>query len=793
MERAALVVGLQYKEDYDQWVGGVMNKRIKMIILSLLLIFILGVGGVSLFYSKTSKIEEDSISEVNGVNETSEVAKEELTGTNAEPQRIKKQSFHYEESLLSDELRDFLVQNILATYNDLPVKVVYNNDNWLLKDLENNKLITNTKIENSTQFHSYTIKESLWSVEYDKASEDVFVNNYSLEGNLERQVKLLAYPALKDEYGIEVAQLRVSDNNLFLLAQTTKRFTLLIYDLTGHLLYEHQDIISFDIDRHGNYVCSVESNKDFPYTGIFKFNIKDGKEIFRNESLTPQLIRYDTEKNKLYALTDKIKEIDPNTGAVVKDIIEVGVDTTYLLDDYTVTDFTVAKDKTIYISLENIYYPDRMDFKDFKSRRSMYQYDYVESPRQERETTVVLTVPYRSDLLTEAIKRYELKNPKEHVVYDYEYSSYDEFKQNSNEYGKKLALRIMTGEVGDIVQSGGSSLDFLSIARTDVFMDLDSLIKDVDNYGDLNEEIIEAVRVNNAIRAIPINYNFYCYEYNEDLAGELGLQLDTDRVRWSDILDLIPLFESKAPTSNILIRWGGGNFWTMYSEPIINVNMPDLVNIEEKSIELNQKWFKDLLIQIKALKGHKNLILKEFDYNLYDKLHGALLAPNASSIFYYSDAQYHYREYNKSNRSTMIPMIQGEKSDNRFGYSKYMYSINERSKRKESAWKFLSFLLSEEIQNIASKYGTPVNTKAINNMMRKARRDSGFRDEEVPESIIRYEESYISNSKKIINLYDYTYMKRDLILALNEYMDDKITLEEALQKAEDSILIRLNE
>ena len=119
-----------------------------------------------------------------------------------------------------------------------------------------------------------------------------------------------------------------------------------------------------------------------------------------------------------------------------------------------------------------------------------------------------------------------------------------------------------------------------------------------------------------------------------------------------------------------------------------------------------------------------------------------------------------------------------------------MYSINNRSENKENAWKFLSFLLEDEIQELDNIPGTALNIEAEKNICPKWEEN--------------YERFFELNGKPwwemmepiytdIDYMYDLDYFKNDIKAPILEYLQDKISLEEAIKKAEDNVWIRLNE
>ena len=219
--------------------------------------------------------------------------------------------------------------------------------------------------------------------------------------------------------------------------------------------------------------------------------------------------------------------------------------------------------------------------------------------------------------------------------------------------------------------------------------------------------------------------------------------------------------------------------------------MPDLINLETKEVNLNQEWFKDLLIKFKECSKSENFIFWDEQPSFYDNLKGSLLVDIPIRDQFYADLLSSFDEYNEIHRSRIIPSFIGERNSNRIGYSMRMYSINNRSERKENAWKFLSFLLEEDIQFLNSKerIGTPISQEGVDRMIE----DAIWMHDLSGSNIDRYNKSRIENSQKIDYLYDMGYMRDDILNAIKLYMDGETTLDEALKKAEENVMIRLNE
>lgn len=746
------------------------NKR--KIILSIVLLAIIITG---IFFLIRNKGREDE--NINSVLEESIEVDEN-------------NKFYYVEEFISENISDSYDK--FFKYDNRIVRII-NSDEAYLQDLKSKENIFRFQNEEDVLMANgfWIHKEMFWNIKYDSQSKNVVVKSFDYEGNEKEQIVLKDFKGeISDDGYIDIEDIKVTDNYIYLITYNDSRPQspiLQIFTKTGELKITYDDVVSFDVDSKGRYIYTVDS---LNFRGFFMIDSESGNEIFRNTDNILEPIRFSWDGNLIYGfdiMDGNIKAFDEKGHMVKESVLKFGEDTTYLLDDYYVENFAFGEDDEIYCILKTKVKKDQdIALKDIKSL--CYSYTKQEGERAKRETTVIVTAPYRNDFTENAIKRYELKYPDEHIEYSYAYNTFESFLDDGEEYGKKMTLDIINGDIGDVVQTGGAGIEIHNILSTDVFMDLKDLIERDKNYKDLNKEVLNALKINNTIRGLPINYMFYQYELNEDLEKQLGLNIDFENISWSEILDIVKIIEEKTSDGHLFTDFTQEQSkWRHFGEHILIANMPDLINLETKEVDLNQEWFSDLLIKFKEYSKSERFLSSNEEGNLQ----GALLRPTLYRDGYLGDKLVRFDEYNKTNKSRMISNFTGEKNDNRIGYSTRMYSINNRSERTENAWKFLSFLLEEDIQFIASKdrTGIPLSKKGVDRMISDAVSSQGLKGE----NIDKYNNAMIESSHKIDYLYNMGYLMNDLLDPIELYMEDTITLDEALKKAEENVIIRLNE
>lgn len=755
--------------------GGHMNKQrgLKLGALLLMLALIIGVG----VYISGESHSEDVI-----LPESTKLEKEGTGVTGVNPVK----PFYYQEMYAEDVLEDRASMRIFFRYKDAWVKAVPNGEvvQFFYLNSEEVAFSFPEDLLQNTVF-DLTPDGFIWTASYLEQGGELLLNKYSLEGALKEEVVIKEVETFSIDGQVWINQLRVESGNFYVLGETHTQPALQVYNSEGQLKYTHLNVSCFDVHQTGDFVLQKGESTEFQHVGYFGYRISDGSEYMRNEKFSPLMIRFNLDYTKLLVINETVMEINPETGRPIMTVLEFGKDSSFLLDNRSLSDTVLDQKNSLKILLSQ----DEVVDKKIRFFNRLYTFEKMEGNRSKRETTVVLTVPYRSDYISEAIKRYEMLYPKEHIEYDYAYNTYEEFMMNREEYGQKLALRIIGNEVGDLVQTGGSALRFWPLAQTDVFMDLEPLLKADPIYENLNQSVLEGMRINNSIRALPVAYQFYQYEFNRELGQTLGIETTSD-VKWSEALSWIEKLDGSAKWMND----NGGKESVLRNtlESILVMNMPDLVDLESKTVNLNQDWFKALIKQYKSIYNSEQLVVENPEHDLVDRLQGALLRLWTSSSRL-GDGFMHFSAYNELHHSTLIPCIRGEISPNRIAYSKYMYSINERSEHKESAWQFLKFLADEEMQQKIAFEGAPINNQALNRLFDKVFSNHRKTDSNMTEAEKHYIQSYLENSKKVNFMFDMDYMKNDISVQVDRYVKNEINLEEALENAEKSIMIRLNE
>ena len=297
-------------------------------------------------------------------------------------------------------------------------------------------------------------------------------------------------------------------------------------------------------------------------------------------------------------------------------------------------------------------------------------------------------------------------------------------------------------------------------------------IKHDKSYDQLNKSILDAITINGGIYGIPVGYAPRSVIFNQGLATELGLTIDTENMTWSEVLRLAKELESQ--DGLYLFKQMNGLEGLLIS--MLIPNMPDLIDLQNKTCDLRQDWFMNLLQQLKEV---SSLGCLNDDYGVQgDKNYLFLEKINRSFLGAVND--YNYLQPG----ITYLPPFSGEINRNRVAYTTVMYSISNNSQNKDAAWEFLSYLIAEDTGTLDSltKDEVPLNNASV--------------DKLISQSNSKPSQEYLDRFCAFLDvdyLYDMSYYKKDLADPIMEYLLGTTTLARAITKAEYNIMLRMHE
>lgn len=750
------------------------KKYIRIISLLVLLIVTIYVG----IYMMTDHTETETVNELVSENE----------------ETLFSSQFHYRELGREDEAFPSGQRKYFSLHNEYG-KLMINDKKAVIVALDDGEVLADVE-EDLWKLKGFYIENNgnYWTVDYDENQESLFACHKSPNGEVISEMQLESSDKLKIGEYFDFTDLVVKDGYIYILASINPKECLFIYNKDGKLLKEYPRTISFDVDEEGNYLVHHRRTEESPSNSFEYYDIKSGEIIKQHffEGSFPNLVRFTNDCSSVIAASEESYLIDINNDMAIRELFDFGVDSTFLLDELSIRDVVIESNGDIHYFIYDYNNP----YPNYTRRFITSDFLYVEGERPERERILTITVPYKTDFLSAAITRYEMSHPTEFIEYDYAYDNREQFLLNAEEYSKKLALRIIGNDVGDIVQTGGTALRYWDLAKTDVFADLEPYLTNDSVYNVLNKSVLEGIRIDGKIKSLPVIYTFYQNAINREVAESLGLEnLQNRTITWSEVLSWVDLLEGESSSYGwVESDYSDRNQLALRLEDILVCNMPDLIDHETKNVDLHQEWFIELMRAYKNAYTSTLLTVDNEEYSLENHIEGVIFNPNWNSSRRFSDLLANYKLLNDNHPNYMVVRFSGEENTNNIAYSRFSYSMNERSNNKEKAWEFLSFLMSEEVQVNIENEGTPINQLALERIIDKSVfQIYSCERKELSTDLQVFIDAYLANSRQVDYMYDLDVYKMDIVKEINRYVNNEISLDEALTNAENTMIIRLNE
>ena len=317
-------------------------------------------------------------------------------------------------------------------------------------------------------------------------------------------------------------------------------------------------------------------------------------------------------------------------------------------------------------------------------------YDPAEIAADAVELTI--TAPYRVSAVDASVRMFQRQHPEVSVVWDVSYNTEDEFRQHADQYAEQLSLRLMTGDVGDILMLSGYGLDDAAILETDVLLGLDDHLAACAFLPDLDVGMLEPLRDKSGVlRAVPLGVDPNYLVYNKTLAQELGLDWDTDRLTWSQILALGKAWDEQEKDLALFGCMHATQLNTIMSELL-------LANLDAFADQSSAAEIAPLLEDFNMLfDDSQNLYCEPeamfwwspgfFDQALFTLVGEAEYEDYSSNLA--------YAEEQNGIELQLIPLPMGEDGTTRQSYAD-SWGVSSRSAHADQAWELLAFMLSED-------------------------------------------------------------------------------------------------
>ena len=414
----------------------------------------------------------------------------------------------------------------------------------------------------------------------------------------------------------------------------------------------------------------------------------------------------------LYGAEKKLLWIDPETGEaqLLVDLENdvTGLDSGWIGGDRSLAVCVVDGQNRLYFNCLSFDFSDREN-PVFGRDLYVLEPDPVEADPADA-VTLTITAPYKVESVAAAARAYLRDHPNVELVWDTQFLSREELQKNSMEYKDQIALRVMTGDVGDIVMVTGSGLGTEAMTETDAFADLSDYLSACPFREELPDNLIDPLRgEDGSIRGLPLGVLPTYYVWNQELLDELNI--DPYTVTWSELLDLALSWKEQGTDLSLEIKEAGIGMYgseEQIFEDILLANLYDLPQTDG-SVRLDQPYLRGLLEKFKALSGSSQMVRSD------GQAAKALIVGAYGGNGYLSDRVYRIQMASDDHGIPLraAPLPFGEVSQKRQGYA-FCWAVSQRSENREAAWDFLQYLASSKAMTLDSGYTYTIDTLPAN-------------------------------------------------------------------------------
>lgn len=329
------------------------------------------------------------------------------------------------------------------------------------------------------------------------------------------------------------------------------------------------------------------------------------------------------------------------------------------------------------------------------------------------QKNIVIATPVASPYLKEAVQKFEAIHPDIHVEIK-EYFTAMKAKQDANgqvtqnislleveKYTQSITTQILSGKASDLIAT-----DFLpkdKFIKKQAFANVRELMDSDGSFQKSEYYLVDSGASNEGLYVVPTSFSLTgLVQGNKSLMEQAEIALDDKTWTWDQVSDLSKQLKEKA---------GQDTYAFLDIDPTY-LMMGDLQRYYQRdSASFDSDAFRNAMQQVKTLYDQKAMPI-EFgaDHSKGLFSFADMSNPTGALVSILNPEMSIYRAPSFTGQTGEIGYEAGE-----------AYAINNKSQVKPEAWKFLSFMLSEEMQDSTELSGFPLNKAAAKKKIQQAR------------------------------------------------------------------------
>jgi len=306
--------------------------------------------------------------------------------------------------------------------------------------------------------------------------------------------------------------------------------------------------------------------------------------------------------------------------------------------------------------------------------------------------------------------------------------------KSQSDYISQINTELMTGGGADVLAM--DILPYYKYAENAQIEDLSIYMEQDDTFNKdiYHQNILDAVKYKGGQYIFPLDYTFEFLSYDKTLLNAAdqiklgpyeGYTYEQLAKIGQDSFDDYNINNPESPIKMFSLSSGSGGMNSIFNK-ILNLEYDNFVDIENRTANFNHDKFVDILEQAKEYeeKGYLNISVQGGMTDMTD-----MLNRNASNECIFKTLKdtmlLQAFDDNKTSKGMInisgsgiftdgdeiAGIIKNNENEVVFDFSQ-AYALNSNSKNKRTAWEFIKFLASEEMQTSFYLMGRPINKKA---------------------------------------------------------------------------------